>query len=98
MFFNLPFFPMIGVIEVLNSELRSMGKSVSAMCISLSSGCAIRILWIELMTRMVPNSIDIVFLAHPASHVAGFIANVVVFSIVYKKFMRTAKSEAPILT
>ena len=90
MFFNLPFFPMIGVIEVLNSELRSMGKSVSAMCISLFSGCAVRILWIQLMTRVIPGSIEIVFLAHPVSHVAGFIANVIVFSICYRQFMREA--------
>ncbi len=93
MFFNLPFFPMIGVLEVLNSELRSMGKSVSAMCISLFSGCAIRILWIQLMTRLIPGSIEIVFLAHPVSHVAGLIANVAVFTYHYRRFMGEARSQ-----
>ncbi len=98
MFFNLPFFPLVGVMEVLNSELRSMGKSVSAMCISLTSACAVRILWIQLMTRLVPDSIEIVFSAHPASHVVGFAANVIVFTVCYKKFMRTAKGDTPAST
>lgn len=74
-------------MEVLNSELRSMGKSITAMCISLFGSCAMRIIWIQVMTIFYPT-IEVVFMAHPASFVVGAIANITVFLYHYRRLLR----------
>ncbi|MBE6555147.1 MAG: MATE family efflux transporter [Ruminococcaceae bacterium] len=85
LFLTMPLYPLVAVMEILNSELRSMGKSITAMCISLFAACAVRIFWVEVMVSLYP-SIDMVFLAHPASFIVGFVANVSIFILTFRRF------------
>ncbi|BFL48226.1 MATE family efflux transporter [Lactonifactor longoviformis] len=61
-----PFYVGITIAQVMGGVFRGAGKSLSTMLIMVGSMVGIRILWIQVMTKVYP-SLDIVLWGYPVS-------------------------------
>ena len=57
---------LCGVMDVSSGILRGLGKSVTAMLISLIGGCLLRLVWIWTVFAAVPT-LDSIFISYPIS-------------------------------
>ncbi len=62
----LPTYFLCGIMEVFCGALRGMGKSVTAMVVSLVGACGIRILWIKTIFVLFPTITNI-YISYPVS-------------------------------
>ena len=62
----LPTYWLCGIMEVLSGALRGMGKSVTAMIISLLGACAFRILWVKTFFVWF-HSLECLYVSYPIS-------------------------------
>ena len=62
----LPTYFMCGIMEVLCGGLRAMGKSITAMVISLAGACGLRILWINTIFVLVRTP-ECIYISYPIS-------------------------------
>ena len=90
--FTMVLYPLVAFMEVMNSELRSMGKSITAMAMALFGACGVRLIWITLAKAFFPT-MEAVFMAHPVSFIAGFVVTVPVFLHYYRRMMREARAD-----
>lgn len=85
----LPFYWMCGMMEVLGGSLRGMGKSITAMVISLMGACVLRIVWIKTVFVWF-HSLECVYFSYPVSWVI-VIAFHMLFLVRYnRKLLRSA--------
>lgn len=82
----LPYF-LCGIMEVLCGTMRGMGKSISAMVISLLGACAFRILWLETVFKIFPQ-IECVYISYAISWVLTIIAYIVCLTVYYRRLVR----------
>ena len=88
----LPTYFMCGIMEVFCGGLRAMGKSVTAMVISLAGACGLRILWIQTLFRLFATPACI-YLSYPVSWFLTAATHFVFFTITVHKLMKRAKAE-----
>ena len=93
LFIVMPFCYAIGVMNILSGTLRSMGKSISAMVVSLFFICVFRVLWVQIIFPIFP-SVKTIFVSYPVSWILAAICNFILVIVVYKKATKEVKSEA----
>ena len=78
-----------GIMDCYSCAMRGVGRSISAMVISLFGACFLRILYLEII-RAIPAiySIDLVYLTWPISWVITIIIYVFVTKATFKKVKR----------
>ncbi len=84
----MPYF-LCGIMEVLCGTMRGMGKSISAMVISLLGACVFRILWLETLFKMFP-AIECVYLSYAISWTLTIMAYIICLVIYYRRLVRPA--------
>ncbi len=84
----LPFYFLCGVMEVLSGSLRGMGKSVTAMVISLLGACALRILWIKTFFVWF-HSLACVCLSYPVSWILVILLDACFLIYYYRRLTRS---------
>jgi Na+-driven multidrug efflux pump len=92
LFIVMPFCYAIGVMNILSGALRSMGKSISAMVVSLFFICVFRVLWLEIIFPISPT-VKTIFVSYPVSWTLAAICNLILVIAVYKKATKGIKSE-----
>ena len=85
-FLMIPYF-LCGIMEVLCGTMRGMGKSITAMVISLLGACAFRILWLETVFKIFPQ-IECVYISYAISWVLTIIAYIVCLIVYYRRLVR----------
>ena len=87
MFYIMTPYFLCGIMEVLCGTMRGMGKSISAMVISLLGACVFRILWLETVFVMFP-AIECVYLSYPISWALTIVAYVICLTVAYRHLTR----------
>ncbi len=81
-----PSYFLCGIMDCYSSVMRGVGKSVSAMFISLFGACFLRILYLEIIKRIPAiYSIDLVYITWPISWLITIIIYVFVSKVVFRK-------------
>ena len=78
---------LCGIMEVLCGTMRGMGKSISAMVISLLGACVFRIVWLETIFKIFPK-IECVYLSYPISWTLTIVAYIVCLIVYYRRLVR----------
>ena len=90
----VPFYWMCGVMDVLSGCLRGMGKSVTAMVISLLGACALRIVWIKTVFVWF-HSLECVYLSYAVSWTIVIAFNALFLTLYYRKLVRSSDLPDP---
>ncbi len=77
---------LCGLMEVFCGTLRAMDRSVTAMVISLTGACVLRILWIETMAAIFPSP-AMVFVSYPITWFVTCLAELVFIIIISRKLL-----------
>lgn len=81
-----PFVVIQAIMDVTSGSLRGMGVSISNTIISLLGICGLRILWCLTIFKIPAfHTPQALFLSYPVSWAVTFIAQFVIFVLVYKK-------------
>ncbi len=93
MYIILPTYFLCGVMDVLCGGLRAMGKSVTAMVISLAGACGLRILWIHFIFPFfaVPEG---VYWSYPVSWLITLLCHLIFLVIFTRMLIRGASEES----
>ncbi len=77
---------LCGIMDCYSCSLRGVGRSFSAMIISLFGACFLRLLWIEII-KLIPSiySIDAIYITWPMSWIVTIIIYLFVTKSVFKK-------------
>ncbi len=86
---------LCGTMEVGCGISRGLGNSVLPMIISLVGSCAFRILWVNLVCPVFPESIEVLYISYPISWVLTTAAHFVSCYITYKKNYSDKPLKAP---
>ncbi len=78
---------LCGIMEVYCGAMRSLGKSITAMIISLCGACGFRILWIVTVFKLVTTPTSL-YLSYPCSWILTILAYVIFLSISLRKLTR----------
>ena len=86
MFISLPYF-LCGIMDTMVGALRGLGYAVLPMIVSLVGACGLRLLWIFTLFRMPRfHGTEYLYVTYPVSWTVTFLAHVVCYIIVKKKF------------
>lgn len=75
---------LCGIMDVLSSTMRALGKSVTSMIICLIGSCLLRIIWVNVMFALFP-SYDLIFVSYPATWIITSIVLALVLFPMLKK-------------
>ena len=78
-----------GLMDVMSNVMRGLGRSTTAMIVSLSGSCLFRILWIMTLCRWV-HTLPMLYWVYPVSWVLTFI----IFAFMYKPTLKKVRSSA----
>lgn len=78
-----------GLMDVMSNVMRGLGRSTTAMIVSLSGSCLFRILWIMTLCRWV-HTLPMLYWVYPVSWVLTFI----IFAFMYKPTLKKVRSAA----
>ncbi len=82
-------YALCGMMDVIVGSLRGLGYSVMPMIVSLIGACGLRLIWIFTFFQTEPFHTPIsLYLTYPASWILTFIAHVICFIIVHKKYRK----------
>lgn len=91
-FLLLPYF-LLGLHEVTTGSLRGLGASLSPMIVSVLGVCGLRILWVYTIFQIEQfHTPDWLFASYPVSWIVTFIAELVLYLVVYKKYAAKCRS------
>ncbi len=94
MYVSLPYF-LCGMMDVMVGALRGLGYAVLPMIVSLVGACGLRLLWIfTLFQTPMFHETKYLYLTYPVSWTVTFLAHVLCYVIVKKKFDRTHVNSA----
>ncbi len=79
-----------GIMDVLSSAMRGLGKSTTSMAVSLLGACAFRIVWIFTIFSAT-HSLDWLYLSYPVSWTLTVIAHFTCLIITRKKEAKKAQ-------
>lgn len=81
----LPYF-LLGLHEVMTGLLRGLGSSITPMIISVLGVCGLRVLWVSTIFAMPQfHSPGWLFVSYPISWAVTFVAEAIMFVVVYRK-------------
>lgn len=82
-----------GLMDCLVGSIRGMGYAVAPTIVSLLGACGLRILWIATVFRIPEYHTEfMLFLSYPISWTITFLAHLICFFIMRKKFPKTDAS------
>ncbi len=87
MTFIMMLYFLCGIMEVLCGTMRGMGKSITAMIISLLGACAFRILWLETVFKLFPK-IESVYISYSISWTLTIVAYIICLIVYYRRLVR----------
>jgi len=92
MFIAAPYF-LCGIMDVMTGCLRGIGKSVSAMVVTIAGVCGFRILWIYTVFQIPAfHNLKCLFMSYPISWFITFAIQWVYYMICTKKILRSEES------
>lgn len=75
-----------GLMDTTTGSIRGMGYSIVTMFITIIGACGLRVLWIYTIFQIPGfHTPQVLFLSYPISWTLTFIAEIIAFSIIYKK-------------
>ena len=77
-----------GIMDMLSNTMRGLGKSTTAMIVSLSGSCIFRILWIHTFYRLNPT-LPMLYVVYPIS----WVLTVGIFLALYFPVMRKTQKQ-----
>ena len=83
---------LCGIMDVLTSSLRGIGKSTLPMVFSILGACASRLVWISTYFRIHPTE-DVLFFSYPGSWALTIICHAVCFVLCYNAWVKKKYSE-----
>ncbi len=86
----LPFYFLCGTMEVFSGGLRSMGKSISAMLVSLIFACLLRIVWVKTVFVAFPT-LTALYLSYPISWALASLFHLIITFTTYRKLVKRNK-------
>ena len=89
----LPVYFMCGVMEVLSGTLRGMGKSMTAMIVSLLGACALRIVWINTFFVWF-HSLECIYISYPVSWILVIVFDAIFVLHSYRGLLRKNSAES----
>lgn len=78
-----------GLMDVMSNVMRGLGRSTTAMIVSLSGSCLFRILWIMTLCRWI-HTLPMLYWVYPVSWVLTF----TIFAFMYKPTLKKVRSAA----
>lgn len=93
LFIILPTYFMCGMMEVLCGALRGMGKSVTAMVVSLMGACVFRIAWIRTVFVWF-HSLQCIYISYPISWLLVIAVDAVFVLYHYRWLLKSKTREA----
>ena len=88
-----PTYFVCSIMNAFGYTMRGMGKSISAMFISLFGACILRIIWIYAVERLFPGQIVWVYLSYPVTWLLTVIVYIVVITPLFKKMQKKFDDE-----
>ena len=88
----VPTYFLCGCMEVFCGAVRAMGKSVTAMVVTLLGACGIRVLWVSTVFRFVQTS-EIIYYSYPISWFLTMACHIICLTIFVKRAIRESESE-----
>ena len=86
------FYFLCGLMDVSTGALRGLGASVSPMLISVLGICGVRILWIYTIFQAPQyHTPGCLFFSYPLSWVITLVAQMVLFTVIYRKRLEAYK-------
>jgi Na+-driven multidrug efflux pump len=76
---------MCGVMDTLANSLRSLGKSVTAMVISLFFCCGVRLLWLATVVKYLWNSVTGIYFVYPLTWLLAVLTYITILIPLLKK-------------
>ena len=92
----VPTYFLCGFMEILGGALRAMGKSITAMVVTLVGACGIRILWVQTVFRFVQTS-ECIYYSYPISWFLTMVCHAIFLVYFVKKAMRDNDRETELL-
>ena len=78
---------LCGMMDVMVGSLRGLGYAIMPMIVSLIGACLLRIVWLAVFFPMEQfHSIEMIYITYPVSWIITFLAHVVCFLIVRRRF------------
>lgn len=84
---------LCGIMEIYAQALRGLGKSTTAMVISLFGSCVLRIVWIEILLGFFTD-VYIIYWSYPVSWFITSAALIAVFYALLSKLKKKSAAEA----
>lgn len=84
---------LCGLMDVFCGTLRAMGRSVTAMVISLCGACGLRIVWLQTVFKMFPSP-ETVYISYPITWIITCICELIFILIVARKLVKKAAETA----
>lgn len=81
-----------GFMDVMSNVMRGLGKSTTAMIVSLSGSCLFRILWVLTLCRWV-HTLPMLYWVYPVSWVLTFVIFLFMYKPTFNKVRLAAKAE-----
>jgi Na+-driven multidrug efflux pump len=92
------FYFLCGAMDVLAGVLKGMGKSVLPMAVSIIGSCALRIVWILTICKLVfPGQILWLYAAYPVSWLVTILGHLVCCIVSYRALVRKKRADYGIL-
>ncbi len=89
----VPYF-ICGIMDVMTGCLRGIGKSMSAMFITVAGVCGIRIVWIYTIFRIPQfHSVESLYISYPITWGITFLIEFTYFMIATRKLIRSGQEE-----
>ncbi len=88
----VPTYFLCGFMEIFSGAIRAMGKSVTAMVVSLIGACGIRVLWISTVFKFVHTS-EIIYYSYPISWFLTMSCQLIFLVIFVKKAKKEKELE-----
>lgn len=83
------FYFLCGIMEVMTGAIRGMGSSVTTLFISVIGVCGVRLGWIFTIFRIEQfHTLDSLYVSYIISWTACIIAQIIAFTIIYRKHKR----------
>ncbi len=92
------FYFLCGAMDVLAGVLKGMGKSLLPMAVSIIGSCALRIVWILTICKLVfPGQILWLYAAYPVSWLVTILGHLVCCIVSYRALVRKKRADYGIL-
>ncbi len=84
-------YSLCGIMECFSYSMRAMGKSITAMIISLIGACGLRILWVNTAFLLAPTHV-MLYLAWPVS----WVLTIVIYAFFYFSLIKKIEKRMPL--